>query len=324
METIKIKVNLPKHVYEILEVDMEVFGFVKSDGSVNKNLFINHLIKNYTHVFVGNENSILKKILGQVKIKEEDFSAITSVLFEESFKKEGNYTKDLQFIVSKENLDLFEEIIAVYLKNRSISQFFREMLIMYTSFAMDKRQEIMFKDPINKIKRIISNHKKALVSFTDGARKTIEFYDIAGTGEQIFNYVIGVESDGKGKREIVSYRIQSLKTVIELPNSDVEIKDDEIEKLELMKYQGPVFAINEILDVKVKLTERGKTLWRVWIHDRPKPYKIEENLYYFKADLFHLIIYFYKFGTEAKILSPEKIKNFMRDCFEEAYKLYLK
>lgn len=324
MDLIKIKVNLPKNVYEILAIDMEAFGFLKSDGTANKNSFINHLIKNYVGVFATNENDAIKKVTGQVNIDEEAFGKITSLFFEERFKKEGNYSKDLQFIISKENLEIYEEIIAVHLKNRSISQYFREMLIMYTSYPMDKRQAIMFEPLIEKVRRVIKHNKKALVTLVDGEKKTIDFYDIAGTGEQIFNYVIGVETTSKNERVITSIRLHNLKTIIELPNQTIEITESEKEKLELMKYQGPVFPINKIQDVEVEFSERGLILWRVYIHDRPKPYKIENNHYFFKADLLHIAIYFYKFGTEAKIVSPNEVKTFMKDRFKEAYEMYSK
>ena len=321
MDLIKIKVNLPEKVYVVLETDMEAFGFLKSNGSPNKNGYINAIIKNFFKMFASRELEVISKIRDQIHVKDEDIPAIANMFFEERYKKEGNYTKELQFIIQKENIDIYDEIIELYLANRSISQYFREMLILFTSYPMDKRENILYKDIVSKIQMGIEENRKAIVYLTDGTKKTMDLYGIFGTGEQIFNYLIGVESNGN-KRETATYRLNKVKNVVIIPDMTREITDAEKEKLDLMVYQGPIFAINEIVDAAIELDEYGKTLFRLWIHDRPKPYKVEGNVYHFKSSLNHIAIYFYKFGTTAKILSPNSMKEFMRIRFKEAADLY--
>ena len=188
MEFQKIKVNLPKRVYDILLNDMELFGFTKSDGSVNKNGFVNTLLKMYFPIFNKNEYETISKVVDQAKIKEDVFREIYSLLFEESFKKEGNYTKDLQFIISKENEEIYEEIFDFHLRNRSISQYFREMFIVYAANSQDKREEIIFANIVKKISSIIKNNKKAFVYFKNGLKKEVDVYQIVPTKEGYFNF----------------------------------------------------------------------------------------------------------------------------------------
>ena len=321
MDLIKIKVNLPEKVYAVLETDMEAFGFLKQNGTPNKNGYINAIIRNFFKMFADRELEVITKIRDQIHVKDEDIPAIANMFFEERYKKEGNYTKELQFIIQKENLDIYEEIIELYLANRSISQYFREMLILFTSYPMDKRENILFKDIVSKIRMGIENNRKAIVYLTDGSKKTMDLYGIFGTGEQIFNYLIGVELNGN-RRETATYRLNKVKNVIIIPDMTREISEDEKEKLDLMVYQGPIFPINEIVDAKVELDENGKTLFRLWIHDRPKPYKVDGNVYYFKSSLNHLVIYFYKFGNTAKFLSPDSAKKFIKEQFKKAEELY--
>ena len=321
MDLIKVKVNLPEKVYAVLETDMEAFGYLKSNGTPNKNGYINAIIKNFFKTFASRELEVITKIRNQIHVKDEDVPAIANMFFEERYKKDGNYTKDLQFIIQKENVDIYDEIVDLYLANRSISQYFREMLILFTSYPMDKRESILCKNIISKIQMGIDENRKAIIYLSDGTKKTMDFYGIFGTGEQIFNYLIGVELNGN-KRETATYRLNKIKNVVIVPDSPRVINDDEKEKLELMVHQGPIFAINEILDVAIELNEYGKTLFRLWIHDRPKPYKVEGNIYYFKSSLNHIAIYFYKFGTTAKILSPNSLKDFMKERFKEAADLY--
>lgn len=321
MDLVKIKVNLPEKVYTVLETDMEAFGFLKPNGSPNKNGYINAIIKNFFKMFASRELEVITKIRNQVHVKDEDVPAIANMFFEERYKKEGNYIKELQFIIQKENLDIYEEIIELYLANRSVSQYFREMLILFTSYPMDKRESILCKDIISKIQMGIEENRKTIVYLTDGTKKTMDLYGIYGTGEQIFNYLIGIELNGN-KRETATYRLNKVKNVVIIPNMTRTFSKEEKEKLDLMIYQGPIFAINEVVDAAVELDEYGKTLYRLWIHDRPKPYKVEGNVYHFKSSLNHIAIYFYKFGTTAKILSPNSLIDFMKARFQEAANLY--
>ena len=321
MEFLKIKVNLPKKVYDILINDMECFGFTKSDGSVNKNGFINTLLKMYFSTFTKNENETIRKVVDQAKIKEEVFEEIYSLLFEETFKKEGNYNKDLQFIISKDNKDLCEEIFDFHLRNRSISQFFREMFILYSVNPQDKREEILFKSIINKINLIIKNNKKALIYFKNNSKKEIDLYQIVPTKEEYFNYILGVIENNK-KREIVSYHLYDISNVIEIEKKESSFSKEEKEKLELTIFQNPAFAINRIEDVEVELSEVGLRLFNLWVHDRPNPYKVEGNKYFFKACLIHIAIYFFKFASEAKILKPKLVKDFIVDRLQIALDMY--
>ena len=252
---------------------------------------------------------------------------ISEIEFRFGQKYDGNYVKAQtvngkeQFILQKENIDLYNEIIEIYLANRSISQYFREMIILYTSYPMDKRETILFQNLTEKINKAISGNRKAILYLTDGSKKTVDFYGISGTNEQIFNYVIGIEKN-ENRRSTFSYRLNKVKTIVIIPDAQIEISEEEKEKLELMVYQGPIFAMDEIYDVAVEFNEYGLQLFRLWIHDRPKPYKVEGNVYHFKSSLNHLAIYFYKFGTTAKILSPEPVRKFMKDRFLEAANQY--
>lgn len=322
MDFVKIKINLPEKVYAILANDMEAFGFIKRNGEVNKNGFINDLINAYYPIFSKTEQDVISRVSGQVNIREEDFPLISSIFFEERFKKEGNYTKDLQFIISKDNESIYEEIFAISLRNRSISQYFREMFILYTSYPQDKREQIVFGSKISKAKHISEHNKKALVYFKDGSKKVINIYDVVPTREEFYNYVIGVEENG-AERTVISYHVFNIKNIIEL-NEEKDLNKDEIEKLELMLFQCPEFAINKVDDITVELTPTGEKLFKLWIHTRPKPYSVEGNIYKFKGGYYHLLIYFFKFANEAKILSPNDTKEFFASRFKLAYENYKK
>ena len=267
MDLIKIKVNLPKKVYDILEIDMEAFGFLKADGSVNKNGFINALIKNYFGLFSKREEEVINKIKDQTTIKDKDIPAIANIFFEERYKKEEHFTKDLQFIVQKENIDLYNEIIEIYLANRSISQYFREMIILYTSYPMDKRETILFQNLIEKINKAISGNRKAILYLTDGSKKTVDLYGISGTNEQIFNYVIGIETNGN-RRLTFSYRLNKVKNIVIIPDVQIEISEEEKENMK---------EALDNLDIKLEEAEAANIDDIPWASNEDENLLVEES-----------------------------------------------
>lgn len=321
MDSIKIKTNLPKKVYDTLINDMEAFNFVKADGTVNKNGFINALIKSYFGEFSKSELDAISKADGKIKMEIEDYPLISSLFFEERFKKEGNYSKDIQFIIQKENMDIYDEITDLYLRSRSVSQYFREMFILYSLNQQDKREEIIFKSIYKKIDSAVKSKKQSLVYFKNNIKKPMELYCVASTKEGMFDYIMAVDVSNKN-RDIISFHLKDVSNVIILKDKDVNFSKQEIEKLDLSIEQCPAFPVNEIIDAKVELTDIGIKLFNLYIHDRPHPYKVEGNIYYFKSSLAHLAIYFFKFASEAKFLSPKKIGDFIKERFLKAYNQY--
>ena len=65
---LKIKVNLDNKSYQTLLNDMKLFKITKSDGSINKNKFMNLLFQNYyaknikeTEEIISNTINLMKK-----------------------------------------------------------------------------------------------------------------------------------------------------------------------------------------------------------------------------------------------------------------------
>lgn len=321
METLKIKVNLPSKVYDILVNDMSAFHYFKNDGSTNKNSFINDLIRNYYGYFSKREEDVISRVKSQIKVNESDFPLISSIFFEERFRKDGNYQRDLQFIIQKENVAIYEEITSLYLRNRSVSQFFREMFILYSSYPQNAREEILNKNKILLAKKIATNKHSSIVISPIGEKRNIDIYDVVPTTDGLYNYLLGVETKDN-TRKVVSIHLFDIASIIENTKVESLISGEEKEKLDLTIYQAPMFPINKIEDIEVKLTDIGVRLYNLWTVNRPKAYKVEGNTYFFRGDFYHFVIYFYKFANEANIVSPKEVRDFIKSRYQIALDSY--
>lgn len=54
--------------------------------------------------------------------------------------------------------------------------------------------------------------------------------------------------------------------------------------------------------------------------NRPKSYKIEDDVYYFEASINQLFRYFSRFGSDALVLNNEKLSNRLRKFYYFGYK----
>ena len=74
--------------------------------------------------------------------------------------------------------------------------------------------------------------------------------------------------------------------------------------------------------VIVKMTEKGKELFKKMYLYRPTPDKIEGNLYYFNCSHNQVSHYFKRFGKDAIILSPTELAQSMKKFYFIADKKY--
>ena len=322
--SIKVKVNLPFDVHRALENDMKSFEFVKKDGNINKNKFVNHLLKNYYQTFSLQEDTLMKKIKSILKKDTDSKTSLQLIKLLQQNDYEDKYYNDydLQFIINKENEKNFKIIEKQYLFNRSISQYFREMFISYASYKQDKREVLLFKDIATKINEAIANKKRILIY---GSNEILEFepYALDQTKEELYNYLLGILVDKNNKRQILSRKLYKIDEVIIL-NEDVTFSDEEeILLTKTMKY-GAQFPINQIGEIKLELTKRGEQFYNKFYLNRPPYIEKNNNVYTFDCSFSQLEFYFFKFGEDVKILSPENLKNRFSKKYYDALQRYQK
>lgn len=320
----KLKVNISDSVYQILKKDMELFKFFKTDGSTNANLFINTLIANYYN-FIENEENILNKGIKKIlndnpNIRNNEIDSITSKITEYILGLDYNeeeYNCSISFKPTKISIDAINNI-EYQLNNKGISKYFRLLFSNYAKKPLYQREKIIFKDKVDIIDYSIKN-KTAISLKLNDKRYTYYPYKLLYSGEELFNYLVCCDEFNN----ITSLRLTNIHDLIKTKAPFV-IQDEIIKKLDEMIKLGPQFAcdIDSIMEYIIKLTPQGiKKFNKIYIH-RPKPYKIEDNLYYFKCSYDQMYQYFFRFGKDAYVISPSTLSKRLRLEYKEASKHY--
>ena len=337
MENKKYKVNLSYFTYSTLINDIEAFRFLKKDKSTNKNLFINKLIYNYHKIINSKiddfENSLIE-LLKDFNNKNKN-SLIEEIIRLDNKKDEGEEKKEyeLTFISTSKYLSAFIDIEDNYLKYFNFSEYLRKLFNSYALLNQDERERIIFKSEIEMINEAIKENKKIVFkidTFDNNASSNeinnnnnnkTNLYEVTPFGiynskDRQFAYLIYF--NGKNFYPLNIYKIKDLRISKNLKDEIEETKLNEINKL--LDSSDPQFISSRFINVKIKLNKKGiKNYTRIFIN-RPKAYKIEDDIYYFYASTNQLFLYFSRFGNSATILNNNELKNRLRDFYYEGYK----
>lgn len=97
---------------------------------------------------------------------------------------------------------------------------------------------------------------------------------------------------------------------------------EEKEKLDNVIKNGAQFPYTSPCHAEIKLTKTGKRLFEKKYLNRPTPYEIKDDIYYFSCSFDQLVLYFFGFGKEATIISPLFLKDKLKKQFYDAYCSY--
>lgn len=321
----KIKITVPKSTYDILIKDCENFNFYKNERDLNKNLFFNTLIMNYYERFSANEEEFKEKLLKEInEYVYKDQNELLNKLINIIQKNENADNKKNSEIINLKPTKASEKDILFIennlIKDNSISSYYRNLFTSYSHIPQNYRELIIFRDTYETLLESINKDRKVCITLTNNdVLKDVSIYKIEASKEELFNYVL-VKNRNKS---MITLRLSKIKYVY-LLNDKREITEDVVALFERqIKYgvQYPFYTSYEE-PVIVKLSERGKDLFkRIYIY-RPIPDKIEDNLYYFNCSHNQIMHYFKRFGRDAIIISPIELTESMKKFYYLSSKKY--
>ncbi len=308
---IKYKVMLSYYTYSTILNDIDAFRFYKANGDTNKNKFINRLISNYYETINTNINKLednLLLLLKDIKNKEE---LVNDILKIKERNEESDYKKEyeLTFISTKESKDALVDIeYSNYSYIFTISGYLRKLFNDYAKLNQDERERIIFKNEIELINSAIKNNKKIffkIISNNIEEKHEVSPLGIFNSKDRQFAYLIYYTS--------TSYNVINLYKLVDLrisrsfkdeltPSLKDQINND-------LDKNDPQFINSPIIKCKIKLTNKGKKMFTKIFINRPKPIKIEDDIYYFECSINQLFQYFSRFGSDALVLDNEKLSN---------------
>lgn len=322
----KYKVMLSYYTYSTILNDIDAFRFYKNNGDTNKNKFINKLITNYYEIVnlsIKKLEDNLLSLLKDIKNKEELVNDILKIK-ERNDDSDSKKEYELTFISTKESNNALLDIeYSNYSYIFTMSGYLRKLFNDYAKLNQDERERIIFKSEIDLINTAIKNNKK--IFFKVITKKDEEIIEekrevsplgIFNSKDRQFAYLIYYTSS--------TYNVINLYKLVDLRISR-NFKDELSSSLNVkingdLDKNDPQFINSPIIKCKIKLTNKGKKIFTKIFINRPKPLKIEDDIYYFECSINQLFQYFSRFGSDALILDNEKLSNRLFNFYYFGYK----
>lgn len=313
----KIKINISPMTMEILSNDMEKFSFSKNN-KLQQNAFLNILINNYYQEFIKIKENQINLIENVLRDCDKDSKSLAALIAEKLAK---NDTKDLKpfsvtlnFKPSHIASSAIEYICYYCLKDYSLSEFLRMLLVSYTRLHPLVREKIIFKDFVESINQSIKKGVNIIYRLKENSSlKQGRPIVMVNSKEELFNYVILKKDDA-----IISVKLSNFK-YINLIKEHYDLSQKDLDIVEKMQTNNPSFLYqgNEE-EIHVKLTYEGEKMYLSHYIHRPPYLRKENGNYYFNCSYFQAYIYFQRFGKEAIIISPKSLQKKLLSFYQKA------
>lgn len=323
--TEKYKIYLSEDVRSRLINDAELFEFVRKDESVNLNGFLKELIVNYFEQYRKDSEDLLNGIARDITsvrtIRPKDAAALADKIISTYIRGEDGFTGKKAVItltVSGASYNIIKIIENNLLADKSLSGYMKDMFASYLSIPRSRREEIIFRDTYEDIRRAITEKRKLSISSSgsDFSFK-VEPYIIAASKEEQCNYLL-CRDPKTGKTR--TFRISRLRNTF-VTSETFEVDGKVAERLNTIALRSPHTASPDI-HAAVRLTGNGMKKFKMIVKNRPAVTKIQGDVYHFDWPEIQLEDYFKRFGEDAIVLKPESLKTRLRNYYKHALDAY--
>lgn len=328
--TEKIKIYVTERIANVLEKDAEGFEFFKKDGrTVNKNALLTNLIVNYHNGFAERQAQMLNFLKERISVfaegKDRRLNELCFDLCEKLNERNAapdgeKFDKLVSLKPTKESEPVIDYIERYCLAGRTLSEYFRSMFASYAALPQDKRELIVFKRQYEAVLKAIKEKKRVFLTTRRGFNQKIDCapYDVATSKEELHCYVLVATGCAS------TVRLSRIVSVTQLA-VDAEFNAGQLRTFGKMKAYGPQFIYrpNEG-ETLVQLTAKGMDKFRkIYVH-RPVPTRVENNNFYFECAYTQLVQYFVRFGSDAKIIYPQSVRDEVYNFHRRALDRYSK
>lgn len=211
------------------------------------------------------------------------------------------------------------------------SQYIRSVMEEYSSLPFIERERIYRKDIYDIVERACEEKRILKIKANYyGKEQPFHVYPYKIVPDSLHSQAYLVcysrkEEENDDNKIVASFSMARMQKPTIL-TTKFHLNKQEISDIEtqINKY-SPAYLVGTPEQIKVKLTEKGKQSYQFRLYSRPE--KIEslstDDIYVFDCTQQQVYNYFFPFGAEAEILSPENLRERFRNVHGRALKQYL-
>ena len=335
----KIRIALSDRARLTMSEDMDVFGTPKAATFVNT-VFNNYKLeaKSSISLYLQQRELELDRLFTDAKLDAiSQKIAIDQIL---SVEKQNLKDKIAEYIATKGESRLYhinDNNLEFLLEDCDENQYYsrpglymRSIIEEYCSLPFIKRERIYRKEIYETIERACTE-KRILKIKANYYGKDQLFYvypykivpDPFHTQSYLVCYSKKAEDEEKDKI-VASFSMARINTPTMLTKT-FHLNKQEIANIESqISNYSPAYLIGKPEQTKIKLTKKGKQSYKSRLYSRPE--KIEslstDDIYVFDCTQQQIFNYFFSFGADAEIISPEYLRNRFKNHLSKALEKY--
>lgn len=335
----KIRIALSDRAKLTMAEDMDVFGTPKAATFVNTvfnnfkeearssiSLYLQQREIELDRLFTGAKLDAISKKIAIDQILTVEKKEIQSKIVEYSNSK----GESKLYHINDNNVEYLLEYCDEDQYYRRPGLFVRSVIEEYCSLPFIKRERIYRKDIYETIEKACTE-KRILKIKANYYGKDQLFYvypykivpDPFHTQAYLVCYSRKAEDEEKDKI-VASFSMARINSPTILTKT-FHLNKQEINNIEMqIANYSPAYLIGRPEQISVRLTKKGKQSYQSRLYSRPE--KIEslsnDDVYVFDCTQQQIFNYFFSFGSDAEIISPENLRNRFKNTHEKALKLY--
>ena len=335
----KIRITLSNRAKLTMSEDMDVFGTPKAATFIN--LVFNNFksdAKSSISLYLQQRELELDRLFNETKLDDINKKIAINQLLEVE-KKEIEKTI-ASYNTSKGESKLYhinDNNVKYLLESCDEDKYYsrpglylRSVIEEYCSLPFIMREQIYRKDIYEIIERACKE-KRILKIKANYYGKDQLFYvypykivpDSFHTQSYLVCYSRKAEKEDKNKI-VASFSMARINTPT-LLSKTFHLNKQEIANIEAqLSNYSPAYLIGKPEQIKVKLTKKGKQSYQTRLYSRPE--KIEslstDDTYVFNCTQQQIFNYFFPFGADAEIISPESLRNRFKNALEKSLSQY--
>lgn len=340
------KLRIPLSAYSAQIIENDSFNF-----SLKKNSLINTIILNYYSHAACTISLRIKEYKEELegylrKMKLHKYPEVINALAEgRASDLRSQYAKRIPSDVNWQ-ISLQKRVKSLLTEDPYTSEekyygskpgrYVKALIEEYAHLPYSKREEIVFTDRIEQINDAIDCQRSLTITTSKGDHITVKPYKIVMDPLSMYHYLIGCT--------IGSAHINEGKGTVSLLSPHISLRISRIEALQAHTVKSGLLTAMEIQDLDNKLAEKGvqflssgETEIKLWLSDtgirkyqtqlhlRPRISKIDSidpHIYYFECTETQIVYYFFSFGKDVKILTPQTLAVKFKEGYQQAYTMY--
>lgn len=335
----KIRISLSDRAKLTMAEDMDVFGTPKAATFINL-VFENFKseAKSSISLYLQQRELELDRLFNGTKLDAISKKiAIDQIL---AFEKQGIRNKIADYNNPRGESKLYhinDNNVKYLLEDCDEEQYYnrpglylRSIIEEYCSLPFIKRERIYRKDVYETIEKACQERRILKIKANYYGKDQL-FYvypykivpDSLHTQSYLVCYSRKAEEEDKDKI-VASFSMARINTPTMLTKT-FHLNKQEIANIEAqLSNYSPAYLIGKPEQIKVRLTQKGKQSYQSRLYSRPE--KIDslstDDIYVFDCTQQQIYNYFFPFGADAEIISPDYLRNRFRNTLEKALVQY--